>query len=128
LHIPDLRPGWADTLNQGARLLQQITALPSVVALGNYRPTDAAYAVFEHLSTEIDAQLDRLGRLIEQDVPAFNAQVAAAELGALVPSTGRPTTATTDGEAAARYPSTGVSGVEGGEGQPPTSGVPLVDE
>jgi len=128
LQVPDLRPGWADTLNEGVRLLEQITALPSVVALGNYRPTDAAYAVFEHLSTEIDAQLDRLGRLIEQDVPAFNAQVAAAEFGALVPSTGQPSSSATDEENAGQYPSTGVGGMEGGEGQPPTSGVPVVDE
>jgi hypothetical protein len=108
--------------------LEQIIALPSVVALGNYRPTNAAYAVFEHLSTKIDVQLDRLGRLIEGDVPFFNALVAAAQFGALVPSTGRTVTDTTDAETAAQYPSTGVSGMEGGEGQPPTSGVPVVDE
>jgi hypothetical protein len=128
LQVPDLRPGWADSLNVGVRLLEQIIALPSVVALGNYRPTNAAYAVFEHLSTKIDVQLDRLGRLIEGDVPFFNALVAAAQFGALVPSTGRTVTDTTDAETAAQYPSTGVSGMEGGEGQPPTSGVPVVDE
>lgn len=125
LQVPDLRSGWADSLNVGVRLLEQIVALPSVVALGNYRPTDAAYAVFEHLSAKIDAQLDRLGRLIAQDVPAFNGQVAAAQFGALLPSTGRPTTTTTTNEeAGGQYPSTGVAGVEGGEAQPPTSGVP----
>jgi photosystem II stability/assembly factor-like uncharacterized protein len=83
--IPDLRPGWADNLNQGVRLLEQLIGLPPVVALGNYRPTDQSYAVFAHLSAAIDAQLGRLDRLIETDLAALNAMIAAAQIGAVVP-------------------------------------------
>ncbi|MFL5807662.1 MAG: WD40/YVTN/BNR-like repeat-containing protein [Roseiflexaceae bacterium] len=82
--LPDLRPGWADNLNQGVRLLEQLVALPSAVNLGNYRPTDQAHEVFQHFSAKIDAQLARFGQLIETDLAALNAQIAAAQIGALV--------------------------------------------
>jgi len=122
LHVPDLRPGWADNLNQGIRLLEQIASLPPVVALGNYRPTDAAYAVFEHLSSKIDAQIDRLNQLIETDIPAFNQQVSAAQFGAVVPLTERQAEEVEEAAASASSPAIGLSGMEGSEGQPSTSG------
>jgi hypothetical protein len=62
----------------------QLVALPSAVNLGNYRPTDQAHEVFQHLSAKIDAQLARFGQLIETDLAALNAQIAAAQIGALV--------------------------------------------
>jgi photosystem II stability/assembly factor-like uncharacterized protein len=82
--IPDLRPGWADNLNNGVRLLEQIVSLPSGVSLGDYRPTDQAHEVFQHLSAKIDAQLARFAQLIETDLAALNAQIATAQIGALV--------------------------------------------
>jgi photosystem II stability/assembly factor-like uncharacterized protein len=117
LLIPDMRPGWADKLNAGARLLEQITALPAVVALGNYRPTDQAYAVFEHLSAKIQTQLDRLAELLETELPKLNAAIAAAGLGAIEPRVVREPT---EAEAAETpQPSTPtVSGMEGAESGP----------
>jgi hypothetical protein len=82
--VPDLRPGWADNLNQGARLWEKLTALPAVVALGDYRPTDAAEAVYADLTARIDEQLARFEALVNAELPAFNAKVAKAELGAVV--------------------------------------------
>jgi photosystem II stability/assembly factor-like uncharacterized protein len=118
LLMPGLRSGWADNLNAGVRLLEQITALPSVIVLGNYRPTDQAYAVFEHLSAKIDAQIDELNRLINTDLVEFNARVAEAQIGAVVARVIRPEAPAVDAEAA--QPSA-TSGMEGGEGAPSVS-------
>jgi hypothetical protein len=82
--IPDLRPGWADNLNQGVRLLEQLASLPSAINLGNYRPTDQSYEVFTHLSSKIDAQIDKLNQLVETDLAALNRQIAEAQIGAVV--------------------------------------------
>ena len=116
--IPDLRPGWADSLNEGVRLLEQLTSLPAVVAMGNYRPTDQAYEVFQHLAAKIDAQLDQLDRLIETELAAFNARVAEAQIGAVVPKAPQAQEAAEKPEA----PSAPViPGMEGAEGIPPTA-------
>ena len=85
LMVPDLRPGWGDNYNHGVRLLQKLVALVEVVELGDYRPTDAAYAVFDDLSARIDAQLTRLTQLLETDLPALNRQIAEAGVGAIMP-------------------------------------------
>lgn len=84
LLVPDLRAGWADSLNHGTRLLAQIAALPPAVSLGEYRPTDAAEAVYVHLSALIEAQLGRLSALVEQELPGLNARIADLSLGAVV--------------------------------------------
>ncbi len=86
--IPGFKTGWGESLNQGARLLEQLTALPSVVSLGDYRPTDQSYAVFEHLSGQIDAQLSELNDLIENDLAALNARIAGAHIPAVVAKAG----------------------------------------
>jgi len=84
LLVPDLRPGWADSLNQGVRLLERIATLPSAVNLGNYRPTDQSYEVFKDLSAQIDAQIDRFNQLVQTDVAALNKQIADAQFGAVM--------------------------------------------
>jgi photosystem II stability/assembly factor-like uncharacterized protein len=81
--IPDLRPGWADNLNQGTRLLDKLAGLPSVVALGDYRPTDAAQAVFVDLTKRIDAEIARFETLLDTDLAAFNDLTAKAKLQAV---------------------------------------------
>ncbi|MBA3943270.1 MAG: glycosyl hydrolase [Herpetosiphonaceae bacterium] len=120
--VPDLRPGWADNLNAGARLLEQIAALPPVVALGNYRPTDASYAVFNHLSAKIDTQLDRFNQLIATELPALNRQIAAAQFGAVIPLTHWQSAVPAEATPATTNPPSGVGGMEGGEGGPTASG------
>jgi len=81
--IPDLRPGWADNLNQGTRLLDKLAGLPSVVAQGDYRPTDAAEAVFVDLTRRIDAEIARFETLLDTDLAAFNDRTAKAKLRAV---------------------------------------------
>jgi len=85
LLVPDLRPGWADNLNAGTRLLEQLESLPPVVELGEYRPTDAAAAVFEELVGKVDGVLARFDQLVESELPAVNAAIADAKLGAVAP-------------------------------------------
>jgi photosystem II stability/assembly factor-like uncharacterized protein len=122
--IPDLRPGWADNLNQGVRLLEQLVALPAAVNLGNYRPTDQSYAVFEHLSSKINAQLGQLNHLIETDLAALNTMIAEARIGAVVPKIAQPAAAPGSAErqeeATPTAPSPGSRGMEGAEGPIPS--------
>jgi hypothetical protein len=82
--VPDLRPGWADNLNQGVRLLQKLTGLTAVVELGDYRPTEAAEAVFADLQERIEGQIGGFEALTGDELEAFNATVAKAKLGAVI--------------------------------------------
>lgn len=84
LLVPDLRPGWADNLNHGVRLLGKITSLPPVVELGDYKPTAAAEAVYAELSAQIGAQIERFNALIERELPALNSRIAELGAGAVV--------------------------------------------
>ncbi len=83
LLVPDLRPGWADNLNQGVRLLEKLVNLTEVVQLGDYRPTDAAEAVFQDLSSRIADQIARFDVLIESDLPSLNAAIAERGFGSV---------------------------------------------
>ena len=84
LLVPDLRAGWADNLNHGIRLFAKLSPLPAVVALGDYRPTAAAEAVFADLTARIETELTRFDALLAEDLPTFNALVAKNDLGAVV--------------------------------------------
>jgi photosystem II stability/assembly factor-like uncharacterized protein len=84
LLVPDLRDGWADAINNGARLWDKLLALPSVPAMGDYRPTGAAAAVLDDLTTRIDAQIAVFDALVAAELPGFNALVSNAQLGAVV--------------------------------------------
>ncbi len=81
LQIPDLRPGWADNLNQGTRLYAKLTQLPPAVALGDYRPTEAAEAAFTDLTARIEAEISRFEKLLTDDLAALNGLITKANLG-----------------------------------------------
>jgi photosystem II stability/assembly factor-like uncharacterized protein len=72
IQIPDLRSGWADNLNQGTRLFGKLIELPTGIAIGDYRPTDAAEAAFSDLKERIEAQISRFEELVAKDLAAFN--------------------------------------------------------
>lgn len=72
LHVPDLRPGWADGINAGTRLFEQLAGLPSAVNLGDYKPTDQAQEVFADLAGQIDAVLAEMESFIRKDIANFN--------------------------------------------------------
>lgn len=84
LLVPDLRPGWSDSLNEGVRLLAKLAGLTPLVALGDYRPTDAAEAVYADLTDRIEAELGRFDQLVTDELPAFNAKVKKAKLDAVI--------------------------------------------
>ncbi|NND33517.1 MAG: hypothetical protein HKN76_13075, partial [Saprospiraceae bacterium] len=50
---------------------------------GDYKPTKQSYAVKEELSNEIDLQLGKLSRIMEEDLPKFNAAYKALNLDPL---------------------------------------------
>ena len=84
LAVPGLRDGWADGINKGARLLEQLPNVASVIALGDYKPTDNALASFERTREKIAAQRQAFDDLLAGEGKAFSAAVAAAGFGAIV--------------------------------------------
>jgi photosystem II stability/assembly factor-like uncharacterized protein len=84
LLVPDLRPGWADNLNHGVRLLEKLMNVAEVVQLGDYRPTDAAEGAFQDLAARIAVQTAHFEALVERDLPALNAAIASAGFGAIM--------------------------------------------
>ena len=72
IFIPDLREGWAGRVNQGTDPLRRLSALPSVVGLGEFPPTVQSYEVFEKLSGMIHTQCDEFNELRDVDLVAFN--------------------------------------------------------
>ncbi len=84
LLVPDLRPGWADSLNAGLKLLDKLAELSAPVALGDYPPTEAAEQVFELVTQQIEAEVSRFETLIDRELPKFNAVVKKADLEAVI--------------------------------------------
>lgn len=72
IFIPDLREGWAGRLNQGTDPLRRLSALPSVVGLGEFPPTEQAYAVYEKLAGIINGRLREFDAARQGELAAFN--------------------------------------------------------
>lgn len=83
LLYPDLPAGWPGRLNKGTQIMRRLKELPSVVALGDFRPTDQSYAVYEKLAGEIDAQIGRLDALIKGELAALNQEIAKRRLAVI---------------------------------------------
>jgi hypothetical protein len=81
LLVPDLRGGWGDSINAGARLWEKMTGLPGAVQLGDFRPTDAAEAVFADLKERIDPQVAAFEQLVADEVPPLSQKMLDASLG-----------------------------------------------
>ena len=85
LTVPDRRPGWTDTNNAGARLLDKLTALIPVVSVGDYRPTDQAEEAIEDIAGRIDEVLSAIDELIGGDLRALNDRLDADGTPRIVP-------------------------------------------
>jgi hypothetical protein len=72
-----------DSIRMPTALNFQLASLMSVVAAADEAPTQQAYDVFDHLSSEIDTQLSALQAVIETDVPAFNKLVREVDVPAV---------------------------------------------
>ena len=73
---PDAKPGWLDLMNPGVQLNQQLSALTYAICYGDYKPTDAAYAVFEKHCGEIADVLAKYQAVVDNELADFNKQLA----------------------------------------------------
>jgi photosystem II stability/assembly factor-like uncharacterized protein len=73
-----------DPLNFPIRLNNKLAALGGVVASAEAAPTAQAYAVYDEVVAQIDAQLQKLAQLMRSDVPAFNQLVKDQNIPAVV--------------------------------------------
>jgi chromosome segregation ATPase len=84
--------GESDRLNYPGRLNVKLVHLAAVVASADAVPTRQSSAVFQHLSSQIDAQLAELDHVVATDVPTFSDRLRKAAVPAIVattPATGR---------------------------------------
>ena len=73
-----------DPLNFPIRLNNKLAALGGVVARAEYAPTEQSFAVYQELSNQIDAQLQKLSQVLKTEVPAFNELVKSQSVPAVV--------------------------------------------
>ncbi len=69
-----------DPLNYPPQLNNKLGALQVVVDTGDFRPTDASYAVFKELNAELQEQVTTLNRLLQRQLSDLNAALAGSEL------------------------------------------------
>ena len=72
-----------DPLNYPIRLNNKLAALAGSVGSADAAPTEQAYAVYDELKAQIDAELQTLERVLAEDVPAFNRLVREKEIPAV---------------------------------------------
>jgi hypothetical protein len=94
-----------DPLNYPVRLNNRIAALAGVAGSGPYRPTDQAEQVFTELSAALEAELQRLQKILTEDLKKFNDEARRAGQPPVVPKAeeapARPTVTADDDMAAA---------------------------
>ena len=73
-----------DPLNFPIRLNNKLAALGGVVGSAESAPTAQSYAVYDEVVAQINAELQRLARIMQTDVPAFNQLVRDQNIPAVV--------------------------------------------
>lgn len=73
-----------DPLNFPIRLNNRLSGLVGVVATGDYRPTEQTYKVRDEIVGLIDAQLEKLAAVINDDIKQFNEAVHKAKVPAIL--------------------------------------------
>jgi len=61
-----------------------LAALLGVVARSETPPNDQSFVVYEELTAQINAQLQKLSQIMKTDVPAFNQMVKDQNIPAIV--------------------------------------------
>jgi len=69
-----------DPLNYPIRLNNRLSGLVGVVASGDFRPTRQAYQVRDEVVALIDQQLTELQSLLQEELPALNVAIQAAQV------------------------------------------------
>ena len=73
-----------DPLNFPIRLNNKLAALLGVVSRSETPPNEQSFAVYDELTAQINAQLQKLSQIIKTDVPAFNQLVKDQNIPAIV--------------------------------------------
>ena len=74
-----------DPLNYPIRLTNKLAHLNAVSGVGDFRPTQAAYAVKAEIEAAIDAELADYKRILATDIPAFNQLVREKVIDTILP-------------------------------------------
>ena len=74
LYQPDIHQS-EDDLNYPVRLWIKLASLNTYVSSAYERPPQQSYALFDSLTTRVDAQFNRLKPIFTQQIPAFNQKV-----------------------------------------------------
>ncbi|WP_081413865.1 VPS10 domain-containing protein [Eisenibacter elegans] len=72
-----------DPLNYPIRLNNKLSALVSLIQMGNHRPTDGMLEVKQAITAEIDQELAKWQQVLTTEVPAFNTLVKSKDFPAL---------------------------------------------
>ena len=73
-----------DPLNFPIRLNNKLAALLGVVSRSETPPNEQSFAVYDELSAQINAQLQKLSQIMKTEVPAFNQLVKDQNIPAIV--------------------------------------------
>ena len=84
LAVPELRPGWGDSINAGPRLIARMINIMGVVQMGDYPPTASAEAATRELEILIDKHIAKFDKLVAKDIAAFAKKIEKAGLSAIV--------------------------------------------
>ena len=84
LMIPDTKPGWLDNMNHGVRLASQLASLSYDVSLGDYKPTDEAFAAYDEIVEDIDGVVGRFDDIVTGNLAEFNTMLGNAGFGKVV--------------------------------------------
>ena len=69
-----------DVLNYPIRLNDKISGLYNYAASGNYAPTKQVRDVYADLSAQADAELNKLKKIMDEDVPKLNQLIREKQL------------------------------------------------
>ncbi|MFZ9504114.1 MAG: WD40/YVTN/BNR-like repeat-containing protein [Cyclobacteriaceae bacterium] len=72
-----------DPLNFPVRLNNKLAALNSEATASDFRPNEQTKAVYKEITGQIDAQLNALNKIFNEQVPKFNEMVKAKQINAI---------------------------------------------
>ena len=75
-----------DPLNYPIRLNNKIAALSGVIESADARPTDQSVEVFNELSAQLDAQLEKMRQTLKTELPRLNAALKREKIDAVDPA------------------------------------------
>ncbi|MSO83655.1 MAG: glycosyl hydrolase, partial [Acidobacteria bacterium] len=75
-----------DPLNYPIRLNNKIAALSGVIESADARPTDQSVEVFNELSAQLDAQIEKMRQTLKTELPRLNAALKREKIDAVDPA------------------------------------------